>query len=135
MKNLKKIFSNLAVTGLYFYDNSVISRTKEIKPSSRGELEITSINQGYLNDGLLRVERMGRGMAWLDTGTFDSLQEAASYIHTLQNRQGQKIGCPEEVAWRKGWINDDQLFKASKTLMQSGYGEYLLKLLNRNKID
>ena len=126
-----KIISNLAVTGLYFYDNTVISRTKDIEPSSRGELEITSINQGYINDGLLKVEIMGRGMAWLDTGTFDSLQEAASYVHTLQNRQGLKIGCPEEVAWRRGWINDDQLFKASKALLQSGYGEYLLELLNK----
>ncbi len=130
-----KILSNLAVTGLYFYDNSVIERTKEIKPSSRGELEITSINKGYLKDGLLKVEIMGRGMAWLDTGTFDSLQEAGSYIHTLQNRQGLKIGCPEEIAWRRGWINDDQLCKASKALSQSGYGEYLFNLLNRNKID
>ena len=127
----KDIYSNYAVTGLYFYDNSVVSRTKNIKPSSRGELEITSINQAYLEDGLLRVELMGRGMAWLDTGTFDSLQEAASYIRSLQNRQGLKVGCPEEVAWRKGWINDDQLLKISRPLLNSGYGQYLIKLIDR----
>jgi len=128
-----KVSGHYAVTGLYFYDNTVVSRAKEIKPSSRGELEITSINQGYLNNGLLKVEIMGRGMAWLDTGTFDSLQEAASYIRTLQNRQGLKVGCPEEVAWRKGWINDDQLCAISKSLLNSGYGEYLLKLLTEKQ--
>ena len=101
--------SRYAVTGLYFYDESVRDRAKELTPSDRGELEITCINQSYLNDMSLNVEITGRGMAWLDTGTFDSLHEAGSYIRTLENRQGLKVGCPEEIAWRQNWIDDQQL--------------------------
>ncbi len=123
--------SQYAVTGLYFYDNSAVRRAKALNFSSRGELEITSLNQTYLDDGLLTVELMGRGMAWLDTGTFDSLQEAGSYIRTLECRQGLKVGCPEEVAWRKGWIDDKQMVKLAEPLMLSGYGEYLLRLLQK----
>ena len=126
-----KFLSKYAVTGLYFFDNSVLSRAKQLKPSSRGELEITSILQEYLEEDLLNVLLMGRGMTWLDTGTFDSLLEAASYIRALQKRQGLKVGCPEEVAWRKGWISDNKLLEISKPLMDSDYGKYLLKLIDR----
>lgn len=121
--------SRYAVTGLYFYDDTVVERARKIRPSSRGELEITDLNRGYLDDGLLQVELMGRGMAWLDTGTCDSLHEASSYIRTLEHRQGLKVGCPEEVAWRQGWIHDDQLQQLAEPLQKSGYGSYLLKLL------
>jgi len=121
--------SRYAVTGLYFYDNTVVDRARQVIPSSRGELEITDLNQQYLNDGLLRVELMGRGMAWLDTGTPDSMHDAASYIRTLEHRQGLKVGCPEEVAWRQGWIDDHQLERLSQPLKKSGYGHYLLRLL------
>ncbi len=121
--------SNLAVTGLYLYDETVVERAKQLKPSSRGELEITSINQSYLKDGLLYSENFGRGMTWLDTGTFDSLHDAGSYIKTLESRQGLKIGCPEEAAWRSGWINDSQLEKLAIPLMKSGYGKYLTDLI------
>ncbi len=115
--------SRYAVTGLYFYDHAVV------EPSERGELEITDLNRLYLNDGLLRVELMGRGMAWLDTGTCDSLHEASSYIRTLEHRQGLKVGCPEEVAWRQGWISSEQLERLALPLRKSGYGNYLLRLL------
>ena len=121
--------SRYAVTGLYFYDDSVVERARLVQPSARGELEITSLNQMYLEDGLLNVELMGRGMAWLDTGTFDSLQEAGSYIRTLEQRQGLKVGCPEEVAWRQGWIDAAQLARLAQPLMKSGYGAYLLQML------
>ena len=121
--------SNLAVTGLYLYDDTVIERAKQLKPSSRGELEITSINQSYLKDGLLYSENFGRGMTWLDTGTFDSLHDAGSYIKTLESRQGLKIGCPEEAAWRSGWITDSQLEELAIPLMKSGYGKYLNDLI------
>lgn len=125
----KKPKSNLAVTGLYLYDETVIDRAKSLKPSSRGELEITSINQSYLNDGLLFAENFGRGMTWLDTGTFDSMHDAGSYIRTLENRQGLKIGCPEEAAWNSGWINDEQLRELALPLMKSSYGSYLENLI------
>ena len=122
--------NNYAVTGLYFYDETVIDRAKGINISSRGELEITSINQTYLDERKLNVISLGRGMTWLDTGTIDSLHQAGSYIRTLEERQGLKICCPEEIAWRFGWIDDDQLEKISKHYLRSGYGDYLLKLLS-----
>ncbi len=121
--------SQYAVTGIYFYDNTVVERVKELDFSPRGELEITDLNRKYLNDELLNIEIMGRGMAWLDTGTIDSLQEASLYIRTLEHRQGLKVGCPEEVAWRQGWITDQQLSTLASSLSISGYGQYLLKLL------
>ena len=121
--------SNYAITGVYFYDSSVVNKSKKIKPSNRGELEITSINKLYLEEGILNLEKMSRGMAWLDTGTFDSLHEAGSYIKTLENRQGLKIGCPEEVAWRNGWISNSQLENVANLLMKNSYGKYLLQLL------
>ena len=122
--------SRYAVTGLYFYDASVVERARRVVPSDRGELEITDLNRQYLEEGLLRVELMGRGMAWLDTGTCDSLHEAGSYIRTLEKRQSLKVGCPEEVAWRLGWISDQQLDELAQPLRKSGYGDYLLRLLS-----
>ena len=121
--------SRYAVTGLYFYDDTVVERAKRVVPSPRGELEITDLNRQYLEEGRLRVELMGRGMAWLDTGTCDSLHEAGSYIRTLEKRQSLKVGCPEEVAWRLGWISDAQLAELAEPLRKSGYGDYLLQLL------
>tara|TARA_Y100001968_G_C19426378_1_gene754616 strand:- start:1195 stop:2154 length:960 start_codon:yes stop_codon:yes gene_type:complete len=125
----KKPPSPYAVTGLYFYDNTVIEKAKELTPSNRGELEITDLNIKYLNDKLLNVEIMGRGIAWLDTGTIEALQEASQYIRTLEHRQGLKVGSPEEVAWRQGWIKDEQLAKLAANLKNSSYGKYLTKLL------
>ena len=121
--------SRFAVTGLYFYDDTVVERARRVLPSARGELEITDLNRQYLEEGLLQVELMGRGMAWLDTGTCDSLHEAGSYIRTLEHRQGLKVGCPEEVAWRMGWISGAQLEALALVLRKSGYGDYLLQLL------
>ena len=121
--------SRYAVTGLYFYDASVVERARRVVPSDRGELEITDLNRQYLEEGLLQVELMGRGMAWLDTGTCDSLHEAGSYIRTLEHRQGLKVGCPEEVAWRMGWIAGSELAALAAPLRKSGYGDYLLQLL------
>ena len=117
--------------GADFLD-SVVERARQVRPSARGELEITSLNQMYLEEGALTVELMGRGMAWLDAGTFDSLHEAGSYIRTLEQRQGLKVGCPEEVAWRQGWINDDQLEALAQPLRKSGYGAYLLQMLRES---
>jgi glucose-1-phosphate thymidylyltransferase len=121
--------SNYAVTGLYFYDNRVVELAKKVKPSSRGELEITDLNNFYLEQGELRVELMGRGSAWLDTGTIDSLLDAANFIAAIEKRQGLKICCPEEIAYRKGYINAEQLKKLAEPLIKSGYGKYLSKLL------
>ena len=123
--------SQYVVTGLYFYDNTVIEKAKELTPSLRGEIEITDINIKYLEEQFLNVEIMGRGIAWLDTGTIDALQEASQYIRTLEHRQGLKVGCPEEVAWRQGWIDDQQLEKLADNLSTSSYGNYLRKLLRR----
>ena len=122
--------SRYAVTGLYFYDSSVVEKAKKIKPSKRGELEITALNNLYLQEGLLKVEIMGRGMAWLDTGTFDSLHQASTYIRVLERRQGLKVGCPEEIAWRKKWITNQQLENSANKMTKSGYGKYLLEILN-----
>jgi len=127
--------SRYAVTGLYFYDSTVVERAELIKPSPRGELEITDLNNTYLQEGLLRVELMGRGMAWLDTGTCDSLNDAGGYIRTLERRQGLKVGCPEEVAWRQGWITADQLNQLAQPLKKSGYGSYLLNILEESVSD
>ena len=121
--------SNWAVPGLYFYDNRVVEIARNLKPSPRGELEITDVNQTYLELGELRVEKLPRGTAWLDTGTFDDLNDASNYIRTIEKRQGQKIGCPEEVAWRLGLIDDDQLRDRARDLAKSGYGAYLEELV------
>ena len=125
--------SKFAITGLYFYDNTVVEKAKKIKPSDRGELEITDLNKMYMKESKLIVEKMNRGMTWLDTGTTDSLHEASSYIRSLEKRQGLKIGCPEEVAWRVGFINDEQLYSLSIDLTKSGYGKYLQSILNESK--
>ncbi|MBA4003054.1 MAG: glucose-1-phosphate thymidylyltransferase, partial [Delftia sp.] len=121
--------SNYAVTGLYFYDNQVVELAKSIKPSARGELEITDLNRLYLDKGQLNVELMGRGYAWLDTGTHDSLLEAGQFIATLQQRQGLKVSCPEEIAFRQGWIDRAQLETLGQALAKNGYGQYLLQIL------
>ncbi len=121
--------SNWAVTGLYFYDGKAAEYAKRVKPSERGELEITSINQMYLDDGALTVELLGRGFAWLDTGTHDSLIEASMFVQTVEKRQGFKIACLEEIAWRNGWLDDDGVKRAAKRLEKTGYGQYLLDLL------
>lgn len=121
--------SSYAVTGLYYYDADVVALARDLKPSPRGELEITDLNRLYLEAGRLNVERMGRGYAWLDTGTHDSLLEAGQFIATLEKRQGFKVACPEEIAWRNGWIDDEQLLRLAQPLEKSGYGRYLANLM------
>ena len=123
--------SNHAVTGLYFYDETVADRARDLKPSARGELEITDLNRLYLDDGALSVEIMGRGFAWLDTGTHASLLDAGTYVRITEERQGLKICCPEEIAWRQGFIDDAGLETIAAPLVKSGYGEYLIRLLER----
>jgi len=125
--------SNYAVTGLYFYDNQVVDMAANLKPSVRGEYEITDINRMYLEKGELRVERMGRGAAWLDTGTHDSLLEAGQFVEVLEKRQGLKVSCPEEIAWDVGFINDEQLSKLAKQLDKTSYGKYLIARLREGK--
>ena len=127
--------SRFAITGLYFFDNTVVEKAKKVKPSKRGELEITSIINMYLEEQNLNVEFLGRGMAWLDTGTFDALHQAGSYIRTLEKRQGLKIGCPEEVAWRNGWINDQQLHEIGLKIGNESYLEYINLMKKEKKQD
>lgn len=129
----KNPISNFAVTGLYFYDNKVISMAKSLRPSLRGELEITQINNNYLKDGTLNVEILGRGFAWLDMGTHDSLLEASSFVSTIEKRQGFKIACLEEIAWSQGWINEEELLFHAKHYENSAYGYYLTELVENNK--
>ncbi|MVG13284.1 glucose-1-phosphate thymidylyltransferase RfbA [Aeromonas jandaei] len=123
--------SQYAVTGLYFYDNKVVELAKQVQPSHRGELEITTLNEMYLNAGELNVELLGRGFAWLDTGTYESLHDAASFVETIEKRQGYKIACLEEIAWRNKWLTNDQLGDAANKMAKNSYGQYLFDLLNR----
>ncbi|HEX5560675.1 MAG TPA: glucose-1-phosphate thymidylyltransferase RfbA [Nocardioidaceae bacterium] len=123
--------SSYAIPGLYFYDNDVVAIAKDLQPSARGEYEITDVNRAYLEQGRLSVQVLERGFAWLDTGTFDSLNDASNFIATVEHRQGLKIGCPEEVAWQQGFLSDDELRERAEAQLKSGYGEYLLQLLAR----
>ncbi|MDI9240835.1 glucose-1-phosphate thymidylyltransferase RfbA [Lysobacter sp. LF1] len=126
--------SNYAITGLYFYDGRASDFAGELKPSARGELEITDLNRCYLDEGSLHLEQLGRGYAWLDTGTHQSLLEASNYIETIEARQGLRVCCPEEIAWNNGWISDDQLNALARPLAKNGYGEYLLSLVGRGRV-
>ena len=123
--------SDWAVTGLYFYDQRVVEFAKQIKPSARGELEISDLNQMYLEDGSLSVQLLGRGFAWLDTGTHESLHEAASFVQTVQNIQDLQIACLEEIAWRNGWLSDEKLEELARPMSKNQYGQYLLRLLKK----
>lgn len=125
--------SNYAVTGLYFYDNRVLEMAKQVKPSHRGELEITTLNEMYLNNGSLNVELLGRGFAWLDTGTHESLHEASSFVQTIENVQGLKVACLEEISWRNGWLSDEQVLTLAKPMMKNEYGQYLTRLVNESQ--
>lgn len=122
--------SNYAVVGLYFYPNKVVDVAKNIKPSARGELEITSVNQRFLNDKELKVQTLGRGFAWLDTGTHDSLAEASTYIEVIEKRQGLKVACLEDIAYRKGWIDAEKMRQLAQPMLKNPYGQYLLKVIN-----
>ena len=125
--------SNYAVTGLYFYDNRVVEFAKQVKPSARGELEITTLNEMYLNDGTLNVQLLGRGFAWLDTGTHDSLHEAASFVKTIEHVQNLQVACLEEIAWRNGWLTSEQVETLAKPMAKNEYGQYLLRLVKGGK--
>ncbi|PSV22745.1 glucose-1-phosphate thymidylyltransferase [Photobacterium leiognathi subsp. mandapamensis] len=126
--------SNWAVTGLYFYDNRVVDFAKHVQPSERGELEITTINQMYLNDGSLNVELLGRGFAWLDSGTHESLHEASSFVETLENVQGLKVACLEEIAWSNGWLSDEEIIRLAQPMLKNNYGKYLVSLVENQTL-